>query len=323
MNSLRQIGTGILLAAISIIIVLGGFSLATAEGGPASGADATATYQLIIPPTVPVSPTLTVEITDTPESTATNPLTDTPQVTDTVLALPSITDTPIYYVTQPTSSYVCPVPYGWIPIVVKSSDTLASLAATYQMTSSAIMLGNCLTTEQLQAGSVLYVLPKSVATSYVTAVTCGAPYGWVSYYVVAGDTLYNISVRYRTTVAELQVANCLGSSTNIRVGEILKVPNVATTAPLATSTATPSMTARPTVITVSPTSIPATLTPINVPPTAVPTTAVPPTAVPTTAVPPTAVPSTAVPPSAIPPTAVQQPTAVPPTPTSSSGVGPG
>jgi LysM repeat protein len=293
MNSLRQIGTGILLAAISIIIVLGSFSLSTAEGGQANNVQPTVTYQLIIPATVPISPTLIEEITDTPVATASNPVTDTPN------PLPSVTDTPMYYVTLPTSTTVCPVPYGWVAILVQPYDTLNSLALTSQMTTSAIMVGNCLTTTQLQVGSALYVLPRSVAATYTNPAPCGAPYGWVTYYVVSGDTLYNISVRYRVMVAGLQLANCLGSSTNIRVGEILKVPNVASSTPLVTLTSIPTVTTKPTVITSTPTTIPATITSTNIPPTAIPTTAIPPTVVPTTAVPPTPVPPSSTPSSGV------------------------
>jgi lipoprotein NlpD len=65
---------------------------------------------------------------------------------------------------------------------------------------------------------------------------CGPPAGWVKTYVVQpGDTLFRISLNYSTTTAALQHANCKGSSTNIRSGELLWVPNVQPRTPGVTS----------------------------------------------------------------------------------------
>ncbi|HVM72144.1 MAG TPA: LysM peptidoglycan-binding domain-containing protein [Anaerolineales bacterium] len=81
-----------------------------------------------------------------------------------------------------------------------------------------------------------------------TQVPCGAPAGWVVYYVQPGDSLYRISVIYGVTVAELQRANCLGSSTTLHTGQTLYVPPWAPIAPTPTlpivigSTSTPTAT---------------------------------------------------------------------------------
>ncbi len=84
---------------------------------------------------------------------------------------------------------------------------------------------------------------------------CGSPNTWVVYIVQSGDSLYRISQIYRVTVAELQRANCLGSSTTLHTGQLLYVPPWAPIAPSPT-----------TIIVVLPTTIP-TDTPVVLPPT--------------------------------------------------------
>jgi LysM repeat protein len=267
MESLRQIGAGFLLGAISIAAVIGGFALSMAEGGAELVAPSpTASQPVIVVTAFPTIPLLT----ETPQQSPVPVLaTDTPAPTPTAPASS----------TPPPPPLTCLPPAGWLAIQVQGYETLSSLAQKYRTTPEAIKQGNCLFSDQLVIGTFIYVPPSPTATF----IPCGAPYGWVNYYVVAGDTLYNIGVRYRVTVADLQRANCLGSSTFIAVGKLIKVPNVATST---SSVKTPTWTA-------SPTQEP--------PPTA---TLVPPSA---TASP---VPATEVPP----PTATLEPSATPITP---------
>ena len=311
MDSLRQFGTGILLAVISVVLILGGFSLAMVEGKVASSTVPTPTFVLAIAPGLPTLPAQPLSDTVTPASQETATSTQIPDLPvssstlnpfGTPTALVSFGFTPTVLVYFPTVAN-CTAHAGYVAIIVKLYDTISSLALTYNMTQAAILQANCLTSEQLQVGSVLYVLPRAAPTYSVAPTQCGAQYGWISYYVVSGDTLYNISLRYRVTVAQLQLANCLGTSDYILVGQALKVPNVATTAPQVTSTSVPISTAVLTATThpsntpaasqtpVSPTPIPPTATSAAPPPTVVPvaTTAVPPPTVAPTAT--TAVPS--------------------------------
>ena len=54
---------------------------------------------------------------------------------------------------------------------------------------------------------------------------CGPFPGWIMGYVVRrGDTLYRIALRFRTSVADLEQANCKTSS-RIYAGERLWVPS--------------------------------------------------------------------------------------------------
>lgn len=94
--------------------------------------------------------------------------------------------------------------------------------------------------------SVVSISPTSSsvtpsATVQATQVkTCTQPLGWTTYTVKSGDTLYSIAIRYQSTVAALQVGNCLGGTTKIITGWKLWVPNNATITP--SQTPVPSLT---------------------------------------------------------------------------------
>ncbi len=260
MQALRQLGMAVLIGLISIGLVIGGFSLAMSESF--TQPQATSTQNL---------PTLPVFLTGTHTSNA--PLLPT--------ALPTLTNTP-----PPPPA--CNPPADWIGVPVLPGDTLASLAARYSTTSDALIQANCLLSESLVAGSTLFVPnnPLALFTPVNTPVNCGAPRYWVRYSVQVGDTLYHIAVLYRTSVPMLQQANCLGSSTAIRVGQLLWVPNV--TPRTAVPTPTPGVTLIPDFSTPTPE---ATLTPFPTDPlTETPVT--PPTEPPTVEPPPTLEPPT-------------------------------
>ena len=171
MDNLRQVGTGILLAVISIVLILGGFTMAMAEGRASSSVAPTATFVLVIPPGLP---TLSGDIptetqTSLPQDTATptlipdilfitstqNP--NSPVYTATPLFQLVLSPTTIYY---PATSTICTVPIGWISITVQSYDTLSSIALTYNMTQASILQGNCLVSSQLRVGQRLYVTAR-------------------------------------------------------------------------------------------------------------------------------------------------------------------
>lgn len=204
MESLRQVGSGLLFGLVCLAIVLGGFALSMAEGG--------------------------ISVAVMPSSTSTlTAATNVPAISPTVL-LSTITHT----FTPPPS--VCPPPAGWVAVVVQIYDTLPGLAQTYNVSADVIRQANCLISDQLVPGSFIYVPPLPT----VTPIPCGAPAGWVNYIVQPGDTLFLLSQKFRVSVSELQRANCLGSSTFIQAGKAIKVPNVPTSTPL--NSATPSAT---------------------------------------------------------------------------------
>ena len=73
---------------------------------------------------------------------------------------------------------------------------------------------------------------ETIATGEV----CGPPDDWVKYQVQPGENLYRISLKFQTTVEELKIANCMGDSIVIISGQMLWVPNVATSTPFASET---------------------------------------------------------------------------------------
>lgn len=206
MQTLRQLGVGVIVAIVSLILVMGGIFLSLAETLPPP---ATPTQ---VPPTFPESfptPTETLE-------TATSIPTET--------QLPTMT--PSLALGSPTS---CTPPSGWIIVTTRSGDTVYEVAERYKTSAESLNAANCLTAPELPAGLALYVPPVPT----VTVIPCGPPSGWVRNYVVKrGDTLFSIALSYNTTYPRLQRGNCMGGSTTIYAGQRLWVPNVPTRTPI-------------------------------------------------------------------------------------------
>jgi len=238
MQSLRQLGIGIIIAIASVILVLGGILLALAETLP--------------PPSTPtqILPTLPLSF-PTPTITASPLQSETPTATQT--ATPSATNTPLNTLLAPT---VCTPPVGWIRIITGAGDTIYSIAQRYETTAENLSAANCLLSADLPAGYALYVPPVPT----VTVIACGPPAGWVRTHIVQpGDTLFRIAVSYGTTYPQLQRANCMGSSTIIYAGQRLWVPNVPTRTPVPGVTTVPDLptstnTSLPIATTVTPSS---------------------------------------------------------------------
>jgi LysM repeat protein len=220
MQTLRQLGGGVIVAIFSVILVIGGIFLSLAETLPPP---ATPTQ---IPPTFPQS---------FPTPTATTigfPATDTPTAPPTVL--PTMTASQALALASPTT---CTPPSGWIVVTTGSGDTVYSLAQRYKTTAENLNAANCLTSAELPAGMALYVPPVPT----VTVIPCGPPFGWVRNYVVRrGDTLFSIALSYNITYPQLQRGNCMGSSTTIYAGQRLWVPNVPTRTPVPGVTVIPT-----------------------------------------------------------------------------------
>ncbi len=261
MQSIRQLGGGVIIAIISVLLVIGGISLALNESLPAQ---ATPTP---IPPTISLefpTATFTASAMVAEASTATSTSTGFVVPTDTAFATNTL------YV-QPS----CSQPAGWIPIVTNSSDTVYSLAQRYKTTPENLASANCLSSFDVPVGFVIYVPPVPT----VTVIPCGPPPGYVKRYVVQrGDTLYSVATLYGITYPTLQRANCMGSSTTIYTGQLLWVPNII----VATRTPVPGVTLIPTFVPTFPTAASTdTLVPTatSMPPTATSTSV--PTVVPT------------------------------------------
>lgn len=215
MQSWRQLGVGVIIAIVSVILVIGGIFLSLAENLPAA---ATPT---LIPPTFPSSfptPTATI-ITALPSET----MTETALSSETASALPTAIQ---------MSPTLCIPPSGWIRITTAAGDTVYSLAQRYKTSAESLSAANCLAAVEVPSGSALYV--PQVPT--VTVIPCGPPAGWVRNYIVQpGDNLFRIALSYNITYPQLQRANCMGSSTTIYTGQRLWVPNIPPRTPVTPS----------------------------------------------------------------------------------------
>jgi LysM repeat protein len=221
MQTIRQLGGGVIIAIVSVILVIGGIFLSLAETLPPPS---TPTQ---IPPTFPQS-------FPTPTSTTIGfPLTDTPTTTQT--ETPTATASLALALASPTA---CTPPAGWILVTTGSGDTVYTLAQRYKTTAENLNAANCLTSADLAAGIALYVPPVPT----VTVVPCGPPFGWVRNYIVQpGDTLFRIALLYNITYPQLQRGNCMGSSTIIYTGQRLWVPNVPIHTPVPGVTIIPTL----------------------------------------------------------------------------------
>lgn len=214
MRDPKQILTSLLTALVGLALVLGGILLSLAEGQRPISLPSPLPPTAILPlplPTLPSNPTI---------------------------PLPPPTQPP----TLPPSPVSCPPPTGWIPLTVQPGQTLASLAEAYRLSIQDLKQANCLLSDSLLPGVVLYVPPIPTTTP----IPCGPPLGWIPYVVQKGDTLYSLAKYYGVTVAQLQQANCLGASTLIVAGQVIYVPNLPMRTPSEVPLPTDILTSLPT-----------------------------------------------------------------------------
>ncbi|MFT3892460.1 MAG: hypothetical protein QM730_12565 [Anaerolineales bacterium] len=121
MQALRQLGGGVIIAIVSVILVLGGISLALAETLPTPAAPTE------LPPTLPLSfPTPTGLVAETATLASETPTT-TATLTETTTAPSTAT-----LALVPTTC--TPAITGWVAITTTINDTIYSLAQRYNTT---------------------------------------------------------------------------------------------------------------------------------------------------------------------------------------------
>jgi LysM repeat protein len=125
-------------------------------------------------------------------------------------------------VTPPTAS---PTPK---PTPKPTSSATASPKPTPKPTASPIVSP----TPKPTASPTVSPTPKPTPTSSATTSA------FVNYKVVSGDTLGAIATKFGVTVARIQAANSLGTSTSIRIGQILKIPTSVSSSPAVTTSPT-------------------------------------------------------------------------------------
>ncbi len=158
------------------------------------------------------------------------------------LRLPSDTSKDYYYITRNTSpAETIIIEYGDIaniPLlgdsvgsaiysyinrsniyIVKSGDSLYSIARKYNTTVDEIKRLNNLSSNVLSIGQVLKIPSSSESNN------TGSNTGTTNTYVVkSGDSLYSIARKYNTTVDELKRLNNLSSNV-LSIGQVLKIPS--------------------------------------------------------------------------------------------------
>lgn len=332
MTDFKQAILGTVVALLSAIIVFGSLALSFVEDGRAqAGLPASSMGQVNSTlPTLEVqqgSRIPTVVVQEIPGSVA--------------ITVPGNSENPFQSTCQP--------PAGWRLYTILPDDSPDSLALRFGLSPEEFARANCLevAVSSLPPGATVFVpvvavemqptpLP-SIEVSQVSRgqevarrqetvkrkeAACGPPSRWVAYVVRSGDTLYSLSAITGASIAEIQRANCLGSSTLIRAGRSLFLPFYPVTVVEAPQTRRASPTpVRPTVYPTlppgystprpSPTPYPTEQPPTG---TTVTATSLPPTAPPPTQ-PPTEPPMPTQPPAPtnLPPTAPPQPTQPPPT----------
>ena len=242
MQGVRDFGNALVIALISIGLMVGSLSVSLVEFVPVATTTATSNQ---LPSPIPLTATATFPATLTPTFSLESP---TPSITPTS----TMTNTP---------SGSCAIPFGWNQITVQAGNTLLSIATNYRTTIDELRRANCLFSDNLVAGSTLYVPP--VAPNTVVACSPGAA-NWVRTYLVKSqETFYSISSNYSISVGLLKSVNCR-TSDYLQAGEVIWVPNSPTRtpapSPLPGSTITPlptdplTETALPYTITVQPTN---------------------------------------------------------------------
>lgn len=212
MQGMRGMTNALVVALISIGLIIGALSISLVEFAPQAAPTAT---NVLPPSPAPITATETAIPTLTPTLGLESP---TPSAT------PTSTNTAI-----PPAS--CQPPFGWGPIMIQAGETLDSIAARYRTSKDELRRANCLLSDNLVAGAILYAPPAPTSTF---AVCSQGAAGWVHTYIVkAGETLFGIASNHSTTVGLLKSVNCLTSDL-IHAGEILWVPNVPTRTPTPT-----------------------------------------------------------------------------------------
>ena len=237
-----RVWSGLILVVAVILTVFGGVLLAMMDAdqvvlvppSPTLEADSVSTMSgtievIIISLPSPTSQPTAVQPPDpeptaiqTPDAGPTAEPTTEPTLEPTAepTAVPAATTEP-----QPSSTPAvilerCTPPEAWVPYTVSFGDTLFYLARQGGVEVDAVREANCLTSDELYSGSILY-LPSAPPQPMPG---CGPPSNWPIYTVQAGDTLYSLATRSGIVVPEVVFANCM-TSTSIRAGMRLWLPS--------------------------------------------------------------------------------------------------
>lgn len=114
---------------------------------------------------------------------------------------------------------------SFISYTVKKGDTLYSIAKENNISVDEIIKDNSFSNNNLSVGQIL----KIRTTEEIVEECLGPDYNLnvsnpTEYIVKKGDSLYVIANKYNTSVSNIMNLNNL-SSTNLKIGQVLKIPN--------------------------------------------------------------------------------------------------
>jgi LysM repeat protein len=217
--------SGILLVAVVLVTILGGMLLALVDARQSEGvAEATSEptplppetsspeIQIIVALPSPIpSPTPTLLPSPTPTLLSSPTLVatpgiivpvETPEPTATLEPTPTVEPTLI-----PGMVERCVPPAGWVPHTVRRGDTLFSLSLGHGAGVEAIKIANCLTSDVILQGDVIY-LPTAPLPTPPPRHCSGPPLDWILYTVRPGDTMFSLARSRGVTVYDVLLANC-------------------------------------------------------------------------------------------------------------------
>jgi LysM repeat protein len=103
-----------------------------------------------------------------------------------------------------------------VAYTVVEGEDIQTIAGRFDVSVEDILISNGLETEELAAGTVIYIPPKHARGFYNPATG--------TYLIAEGDDLIEIARRFGTTVEALEATNDLESS-EIEAGATLQIPN--------------------------------------------------------------------------------------------------
>jgi LysM repeat protein len=222
--------SGIVLVVVVVVTILGGMLLALVDARQGEVVAAATPEPTALPSATP-SPEIEVIVQlPSPLPSPTPSLSPSPLPTERPTETPSITGTVETLEPTPTATLVptpsstampeptlipgmverCVPPDGWVPYIVRRGDTLFSLSLGHGAGVEAIKIANCLSSEVIIPGDVIY-LPTAPLPTPPPSHCSGPPLDWVLYTVQPGDTMFSLARSRGVTVYDVLLANCLES----------------------------------------------------------------------------------------------------------------
>lgn len=131
---------------------------------------------------------------------------------------------------------------GTAAYIVKSGDTLSSIAKRHGTTIAAIRSANNLRSDIVRVGQELRIPDGSTAPAPAASTASFSPApaasSATSHVVKMGDTLGAISRRYKVSVADIARANNITDPTRIRIGQELIIPSAGSSSPATAAAST-------------------------------------------------------------------------------------